>query len=113
MDGTWSSRGWCVAAAILGGAVGASSVRAEPAASDPHDTTDTDTVTDTATDAVGEVIVVTGTRSETPLAASPVTTEVIDRKTLEQSGAATVADALALRPGLWIERGVAGGSGLT
>jgi outer membrane receptor for ferrienterochelin and colicins len=61
----------------------------------------------------GEVIVVTGTRSETPLAASPVTTEVIDRKRLEESGVQTVSEALTLRPGLWIDRGVAGTSGIT
>src|SRR5262245_17726926 len=60
-----------------------------------------------------EIIVVTGTRSETPRAASPVTTEVIDRRRLEESGVQTVSEALALRPGLWIERGVAGTSGLT
>lgn len=61
----------------------------------------------------GEVIVVTGTRSEMPLAASPVTTEVIGRKRLEESGVRTVSEALALRPGLWIDRGVAGTTGVT
>jgi len=61
----------------------------------------------------GEVIVVTGTRSETPLSASPVTTEVIDRARLAESGAQTVGEALALRPGIWIDRGVAGTSGIT
>lgn len=61
----------------------------------------------------GEVIVVTGTRSEAPLAASPVPTEVIDRRRLEESGAQTVSEALTLRAGLWIDRGVAGTSGLT
>jgi outer membrane receptor for ferrienterochelin and colicins len=60
-----------------------------------------------------EVIVVTGTRSETPRDASPITTEVIDRQRLVESGAQTAADALSLRPGLWIERGVAGTNGLT
>jgi outer membrane receptor for ferrienterochelin and colicins len=60
-----------------------------------------------------EVIVVTGTRTETPREASPVTTEIIDRKRLEESGTQTAAEALALRPGLWIERGVAGTSGVT
>jgi outer membrane receptor for ferrienterochelin and colicins len=61
----------------------------------------------------GEVIVVTGTRSEVPLAASPVVTEVIDRKRLEESGVQTVSEALALRPGLWTDRGVAGTTGIT
>lgn len=61
----------------------------------------------------GEVIVVTGTRSETPLAASPVVTEVIDRKRLEESGVQTVSEALTLRPGLWIDRGIAGTTGIT
>ncbi len=60
----------------------------------------------------GEVIVVTGTRSATSLGASPVVTEVIDRERLAASGAETVADALALRPGLWLERGI-GGTGVT
>jgi len=55
-----------------------------------------------------EIIVVTGTRSETPIAATPVATEVVDRERIEQSGARTVAEALALRPGIWIERGVGG-----
>jgi len=61
----------------------------------------------------GEVIVVTGTRSEVPLSASPVVTEVIDRKRLEESGVQTVGEALALRPGLWTDRGVAGTTGIT
>jgi outer membrane receptor for ferrienterochelin and colicins len=63
--------------------------------------------------APGEIIVVTGTRSETPLSTSPVSTEVIDRQRLEESGAQTIADALALRPGLWLDRGVAGTTGIT
>lgn len=68
---------------------------------------------DVATDANEEVIVVTGTRSERPLAGTPVITEVIDRKRLEESGVRTVSEALALRPGLWIDRGVAGTTGVT
>lgn len=66
------------------------------------------------TDVVSEeIIVVTGTRSETPRQASPVTTEVIDRQRLVESGVQTVSEALAMRPGLWISRGVAGTTGLT
>jgi outer membrane receptor for ferrienterochelin and colicins len=61
----------------------------------------------------GEVIVVTGTRAEAPRAASPVITEVIDRQRLEASGVQTVSEALAMRPGLFIDRGVAGTTGLT
>ena len=65
-------------------------------------------------DGIGEeVIVVTGTRSETARAASPVTTEVIDRQRLVESGAQTAAEALALRPGLWLDRGVAGTVGIS
>src|SRR5262245_25198636 len=56
----------------------------------------------------GEVIVVTGTRSEVPRSASPILTDVIDRTRLEESGVQTVSEALTLRPGLWIDRGVAG-----
>src|SRR5688572_3412901 len=64
--------------------------------------------------AVGEeVIVVTGTRSETPRSGSPVTTEVIDRQRLTESGVQTAAEALALRPGLWLERGIAGTMGIS
>jgi outer membrane receptor for ferrienterochelin and colicins len=59
-----------------------------------------------------EVIIVTGTRSETPLGSSPVVTEVIDRERIEESGATSVADALAMRPGIWIDRGL-GGAGVT
>lgn len=71
------------------------------------DTDDTDTL-------VGdEVIVVTGTRSDTPRSSSPVTTEVIDRSQIEASGAQSVAEVLALRPGLWVDRGVAGTNGVT
>src|SRR5690606_1844532 len=66
------------------------------------------------TDVVSEeIIVVTGTRSETPRQASPVTTEVIDRQRLVESGVQTVSEALAMRPGLWISRGVAGTTGVT
>ncbi|MGH9885282.1 MAG: TonB-dependent receptor plug domain-containing protein [bacterium] len=61
----------------------------------------------------GEVIVVTGTRSEVPRSASPVVTDVIDRTRLAESGVQTVSEALTLRPGLWIDRGVAGTSGIT
>ena len=60
-----------------------------------------------------EVIVVTGTRAETPREASPITTEVIDRSRLAESGVQTAAEALAMRPGMFLERGVAGTSGLT
>src|SRR5215207_5688323 len=51
----------------------------------------------------GEIIVVTGTRSERPQSSSPVTTEVVSREQIEESGAVTVADALAQRAGLWID----------
>jgi outer membrane receptor for ferrienterochelin and colicins len=63
--------------------------------------------------AAGEVIVVTGTRSQEPRAASPVTVEVVDRARLVESGARTVGEALALRPGLWLERGVGGDLGIS
>jgi outer membrane receptor for ferrienterochelin and colicins len=61
----------------------------------------------------GEVIVVTGTRSEVPRSASPIVTDVIDRTRLEESGVQTVSEALTLRPGLWVDRGVAGTTGIT
>ncbi|HET7506576.1 MAG TPA: TonB-dependent receptor [Kofleriaceae bacterium] len=52
-------------------------------------------------------------RSETSLSASPVMTEVISREQLEESGVRTVGEALALLPGLWIDRGIAGTTGIT
>jgi outer membrane receptor for ferrienterochelin and colicins len=42
-----------------------------------------------------------------------VTTEVIDRQRLVESGAQTAAEALAQRPGLWLSRGVGGTQGLS
>ncbi len=66
-----------------------------------------------ALEAEGETIVVTGTRSESARAASPVTTEVIDRERLQEAGVQTAAEALALRPGLWLERSVAGTQGIS
>lgn len=86
------------------------------ATSDAEQASDNRTTDETVAghpDVSDEVIVVTGTRSETPRQASPVTTEVISRQRLAESGVQTVADALSMRPGLWIERGVAGTRGLT
>jgi outer membrane receptor for ferrienterochelin and colicins len=94
-------------------------VEAEPAPPAPephataHVTAPAPSATTTGGDAPGEIIVVTGTRSETSLAAAPITTEVIDRKRIEESGVQTVSEALALRPGLWLDRGVAGTTGIT
>jgi outer membrane receptor for ferrienterochelin and colicins len=60
-----------------------------------------------------EVIVITGTKSETPRAASPVTTEVIDRERIQESGVQTVSEALSLRPGIWVDRGINGDQGVS
>ncbi|HEY0251120.1 MAG TPA: TonB-dependent receptor plug domain-containing protein, partial [Kofleriaceae bacterium] len=68
---------------------------------------------ETPADVTGETIVVTGTKSPEPVSATPVSTEVIDRAELEQSGVQSVGEALSLRPGMYIDRGVAGTSGLT
>jgi outer membrane receptor for ferrienterochelin and colicins len=76
------------------------------AATSTSDVIEDDSVPDDALG--GEVIVVTGTRTETPLSASPVITEVVRRDQIEASGAENVADALRLRPGLWIDRGISG-----
>jgi outer membrane receptor for ferrienterochelin and colicins len=59
-----------------------------------------------------EIIVVTATRRETPISDAPIVTEVLDRAHLEQTGASTVADALAQRAGVWIDRGL-GGAGVS
>ncbi|HEY4059097.1 MAG TPA: TonB-dependent receptor [Kofleriaceae bacterium] len=75
--------------------------------------TDDELANQSAAAAEGEVIVVTGTKSETPRAASPVTTEVIDRQRIEESGAQTLTDALTLRPGIWVDRGVSGDQGVS
>ncbi len=60
-----------------------------------------------------EVIVVTATRKPERQSTAVVATDVIDRGRMESRGAQTAADALANRPGLWIERGVAGTNGIT
>lgn len=102
---------WIACLAWLGATAPAAAEPAPPRA-EPAPPAE-DRALDDATPVDGEVIVVTGTRSEVPRAASPVTTEVIDRQRLAESGAQTAAEALALRPGLWIDRGVAGTSGIT
>ena len=51
-----------------------------------------------------EPLVVTGTRTENSLADTPVATEVIDRAAIERTGARTLADALATRSGISIDR---------
>jgi outer membrane receptor for ferrienterochelin and colicins len=79
-------------------------------AASPHD--DAAATHDVAV-AAGEIIVVTGSRVEQPRQAAPITTEVIDRQRLVESGVQTVGEALALRPGLWIERGVFGARGIS
>lgn len=79
------------------------------AAAHPEGAIDAD---DEAETVGAEVIVVTGTRTPTPLATSPVVTEVVARDAIEASGARTVAGALATRPGVWIERGI-GGAGVS
>jgi outer membrane receptor for ferrienterochelin and colicins len=61
-----------------------------------------------APDDPGEVIVITGTRSEHPLDEAPILVEVVRREQIEASGAETAAQALAQRPGLWLERGIGG-----
>jgi outer membrane receptor for ferrienterochelin and colicins len=58
--------------------------------------------------AAGEVVVVTGSRGERRLDDAAAVTEVIDRAAIAASGAETVADALAQRPGVWLERGLGG-----
>ncbi len=56
----------------------------------------------------GEVIVVTGTRSAATRRDSPISTRVISRDQIEGSGAQTAAQALAMQPGVWIQRGLGG-----
>jgi outer membrane receptor for ferrienterochelin and colicins len=54
--------------------------------------------------AADEIIVVTGTRSERPASSATAPGEVVTRADLDRTGARTVADALATRPGVWVER---------
>jgi outer membrane receptor for ferrienterochelin and colicins len=51
-----------------------------------------------------EIIFVTGTRSERPASTATAPSEVVTRDDLARTGARTVADALATRPGVWVER---------
>jgi outer membrane receptor for ferrienterochelin and colicins len=70
----------------------------EPAAEEPAE----------ASDAPGEIIVITGSRVERPLSQSTVATEVIAREEIEASGANDVAELLANHPGLEIVQGLRG-----
>ena len=53
-------------------------------------------------------VVVTGSRTERPLAETPVATEVITHEEIDRSGADTVADLLEERAGLHVQRNFAG-----
>jgi outer membrane receptor for ferrienterochelin and colicins len=75
-----------------------------PAASEPDPLADADGDGIPDGSVVGEIIVVTGTRSERPASSSTAAGEVVTREDLDRTGARTVADALATRPGVWVER---------
>ena len=53
-------------------------------------------------------VVVTGTRTPRRLGDAPVAVEVIDRETIDASGAEDVADVLEQQPGVAVDRGVLG-----
>ncbi|MDD9946299.1 MAG: TonB-dependent receptor [Myxococcales bacterium] len=53
-------------------------------------------------------VVVTGSRTERPLAEAPVATEVISREQIERTGAETVADLLEEQHGLYVQRTYSG-----
>jgi outer membrane receptor for ferrienterochelin and colicins len=53
-------------------------------------------------------VVVTGSRTERPLAETPVSTQVIGAKEIEESGARNVAELLEEQPGLYLEPSFAG-----
>jgi outer membrane receptor for ferrienterochelin and colicins len=55
-----------------------------------------------------EVIVVTATRTATPAGRSTIATQVVTRDQIDGTGAQTAAQALAMQPGLWIQRGFGG-----
>lgn len=54
---------------------------------------------------VAEEVVITGTRTPTPRAESPVTTEVISRQDIESSGADTLAQLLEIQAGVQVYQG--------
>lgn len=58
----------------------------------------------------GEVIVITGSRVEQPLAATTTATEVITRQEIEDSGANSVAELLQEHPGIQLVDGLQGSS---
>ena len=60
----------------------------------------------------GEVIVVTSARSEQPLAATAITTELLSRKDVDASGATSLSGVLDGRPGVEIEQGGLRGSSI-
>ncbi len=55
-------------------------------------------------DAPGEIVVVTGTRTETPLSQAVVTTYVITREEIEASGASDASEVLEAAPGVQVDR---------
>ena len=61
-------------------------------------------------DAPDDEIVVTGSRTETSRKDSVVSTQVIGRTDIENSGASTVADLLDAQPGVTLDRSFAGTS---
>lgn len=62
----------------------------------------------TSSDEVAEEIVVTATRSARRRTEAPVTTEVIDRRAIEASGAQDLAELLSMHPGLQVTRSFLG-----
>ena len=103
-----------VAAAIIAVAAGvAAADDASPPPPPPRDAgPEGDPPADALTDAElaaladeeAEIIFVTGTRSERPASTATAPSEVVTREDLARTGARTVADALATRPGVWVER---------
>lgn len=59
-------------------------------------------------DVPSDEVVVTGTRTEQRRADSPVATEVITREQLEESGASTLSQVMAMTAGLQVDRSFAG-----
>ena len=90
----------------------AASVKTDASAPTSSSPTPIDVASEAAPVVGEEVIVVTGARKPEPQRTAVVATDVIDRELMESRGG-QVADSLAGRPGLWIERGVAGTNGIT
>ena len=92
------------ALALLAGSGGLARAQAQPAPETPSEPPLGDTANDDdQNDDADEIIVVTGSRVEQPLAEATVATQVITRTEIEASGASNLSELLATQPGVDID----------